>query len=85
VDAALDVLDQGDITFALLDVNLGRETSLAVAEQVWSDGIPAVLATGYGAQENLLRDFPPLPVLSKPFSIQEIRDVLRHFREINGG
>ncbi len=85
VDAALQALDRGDVTFALLDVNLGGETSLAVAEQVWSDGIPAVLATGYGANEELLTDFPPLPVLSKPYTVAEIKDVLRHFRDRNGG
>ncbi len=79
VDSALEVLDRGDVTFALLDVNLGSETSLAVAEQLWVDGIPAVLATGYGANEDLLADFPPLPVLSKPYTVAEIKDVLRHF------
>ncbi len=85
VDAALDALDKGDVTFALLDVNLGSETSLPVAEQLWIDGIPAVLATGYGANEDMLNEFPPLPVLSKPYTVAEIKDVLRHFRDRHHG
>lgn len=85
VEAAMDALDRGAVTFALLDVNLGSETSLAVAEQLWSDGIPAVLATGYGANEDLLNDFPALPVLTKPYTVAEIKDVLRHFRDRRSG
>ena len=81
VEAALDRLDEGDVTFALLDVNLGPETSLAVAEQLYSDGIPAVLATGYSAQEKVLADFPPLPILTKPYTADDLRDVLREFRD----
>ncbi|THH37066.1 hybrid sensor histidine kinase/response regulator [Aliishimia ponticola] len=81
VDAAFEALDSGEITFALLDINLGGETSLAVAEQIWNDGIPAALATGYGGDEDLLAEYPPLPVLTKPFTLADIRQALRVFRD----
>lgn len=79
VESALNALDQGEITFALLDVNLGPETSRVVAEQVWNDGIPAALATGYGANPEILKDFPPLPVVSKPYALADLRKTLQHY------
>ncbi len=85
VEAALTALDEGDVSFALVDVNLGPETSLAVAEQLWNDGIPSVLATGYGSNEIMLADFPPMPVLTKPYTLADIKEVLRKFRDAEIG
>ncbi len=79
VESALNALDQGEISFALLDVDLGSERSLAVAEQVWNDGIPAALATGYGSNPKILADFPPLPVIRKPYSFADLRKTLQHY------
>ncbi|HQS13647.1 HWE histidine kinase domain-containing protein [Reyranella sp.] len=54
--------------FALLDINLGRETSFAVAEHLDSLGIPFVFTTGYG--EDIA--FPPkllgVPRIRKPYT-----------------
>ncbi|WP_428685803.1 HWE histidine kinase domain-containing protein [Reyranella sp.] len=54
--------------FALLDINLGRETSFVVAEHLDSLGIPFVFTTGYG--EDIA--FPPkllgVPRIRKPYS-----------------
>jgi light-regulated signal transduction histidine kinase (bacteriophytochrome)/CheY-like chemotaxis protein len=54
--------------FALLDINLGRETSFAVAEHLASLGIPFVFTTGYG--EDIA--FPPkllgVPRVRKPYT-----------------
>ncbi|TBR27864.1 MAG: response regulator, partial [Reyranella sp.] len=54
--------------FALLDINLGRETSFAVAEHLDSLRIPFVFTTGYG--EDIA--FPPkllgVPRIRKPYT-----------------
>ncbi|MFN4015202.1 MAG: HWE histidine kinase domain-containing protein [Reyranella sp.] len=54
--------------FALLDINLGRETSFAVAEHLASIGISFVFTTGYG--EDIA--FPPkllgVPRIRKPYT-----------------
>ena len=84
VESAFKVLDEDEVSFALLDVNLGSETSLAVAEQLWSDGIPAVLATGYGSDQDVLKEFPPLPVLTKPYDVSDLKEVLRNLRRPAG-
>ena len=54
--------------FALLDINLGRETSFLIAEHLDSLGIPFVFTTGYG--EDIA--FPPkllgVPRIRKPYT-----------------
>ena len=65
--SALRFLDTQDISMALLDVNLGDELSLAVAERCAEKGIPFVLATGYGQSGQIVDSYPKAPVLKKPF------------------
>ena len=54
VARALAVLDKGGIDCALLDVNLGGETSLPVARRLQAEGIPFAFATGYGEDSALV-------------------------------
>ncbi len=65
VNEALDLLTSHEITVAVLDVNLGKEMSLAIAERLLCDHIPFVYHTGQGA---LLGAFswPEAPIISKP-------------------
>ncbi|WP_121629814.1 HWE histidine kinase domain-containing protein [Tropicibacter alexandrii] len=64
----LAILSKRTISFALLDVNLGDETSIPIIEKCLELGIPTILATGYGASEDLLSRFPKTPVLNKPYN-----------------
>ena len=68
VSEALAHIDKSDITFALLDVNLGDETSEPVAEKLREKNIPFVFATGYGDAISMLDRFPDAPVVKKPYS-----------------
>ncbi|GIT90521.1 signal transduction histidine kinase [Jannaschia pagri] len=72
----LAVLDKQDITLALLDVNLGNETSLPVIQRCQERGIPVVLATGYGANVDILDKFPSVPILNKPYNSDGLRDTI---------
>lgn len=60
---------------ALLDVNLGNETSFEVAEPLAELGAPFGFATGYGDQ----LAFPPglarAPKLCKPYVANDIKDI----------
>ncbi|MFZ5965383.1 HWE histidine kinase domain-containing protein [Thalassococcus sp. BH17M4-6] len=64
----LAILAKHTISFALLDVNLGDETSIPIIEKCLELGLPTVLATGYGASKDLLIRFPTTPVLNKPYN-----------------
>jgi light-regulated signal transduction histidine kinase (bacteriophytochrome)/CheY-like chemotaxis protein len=70
---AMRILDQGDIEFALVDVNLGDEMSLPVVERCKAEGIPVFLATGYGANADIVSQFPGIPVIRKPYKIEHLR------------
>ncbi|MEQ9643768.1 MAG: HWE histidine kinase domain-containing protein [Alphaproteobacteria bacterium] len=67
VEAALRTLDQHEIEFAMLDVNLGNQTSRAIAERLREDGIPFAYATGYARQEMKTDMLPDVPTIRKPF------------------
>src|SRR4051794_21073625 len=50
VAGALALLDRQRPDAAVLDVNLGGESGLPVAERLEAMGVPFVFATGYGRQ-----------------------------------
>lgn len=53
---------------AVLDVNLGQETSLSLAEVLRAAGVPFIFATGYGEQLRLPDGFEQVPVVQKPYT-----------------
>ena len=71
----LNILSKHEISLALLDVNLGDETSLPVIEKCLELGICTILATGYGANADLIEKFPDIPVLSKPYNSDGLRQM----------
>ncbi|MCW1932668.1 response regulator [Pararhodobacter zhoushanensis] len=73
VAAALDWIANNPVDLALLDVNLGEEQSVPVAEALHAKGVPFVLATGYGASAELVEVYPPCPIVQKPFSAASLK------------
>ncbi|BAL73520.1 two-component response regulator [Bradyrhizobium cosmicum] len=63
--------------FALLDVELGREKSFAVAERLTAAQIPFVFVTGYGAETSIPAAFKARPRLQKPCSSDALETALR--------
>ncbi|GAM96480.1 phytochrome [alpha proteobacterium U9-1i] len=80
VGEALRLLSAARPDFAVLDVNLGSETSIAVAENLRATGIPFVFATGYGDTANIPRAMSDAGVVRKPYDgdalIAALRDAL---------
>ena len=68
VSTTLQAIEHGDVPdAAVLDVNLGGERSLRVAQRLAQDGIPFVFVTGYDS--NCLHEERTLaPILQKPFA-----------------
>lgn len=75
VSEALELLVTENPAAAVLDLNLGGENSLAVADALIARNIPFVVATGYGAA-----GLPPshrgVPVLPKPYDPSELTAML---------
>ncbi|MCK1745817.1 response regulator [Bradyrhizobium sp. 139] len=63
--------------FVLLDVELGREKSFAVAERLAAAQIPFVFVTGYGAEARIASEFNARPQLQKPCSSEALEAALR--------
>ena len=72
VDDALEIVAKEDISLAVLDINLGDQTSLPVARKLDALKIPFVLATGYGDVEGILVEYPDAPVAQKPFTSESL-------------
>ncbi len=77
VRQARDAIAAAPIDFAILDINLGSETSLTIAEELRERGTPFVFASGYGEQAQLTEAFAKDEVISKPYGKTEIADAFR--------
>jgi CheY-like chemotaxis protein len=77
VAQALDAIEKHAPDFALLDVELVRETSFAVAERLVALKIPFVFVTGYGAEARIPAEFAGRPRLQKPCSSAALEAALR--------
>lgn len=76
IAAALDELERGEFELAVLDVNLGTETSLPVADATRAKGVPTLFATGYGDQLQLPEDLAGTPVVQKPYADANLADAI---------
>ena len=68
VAAALAHLEVDRPSFAVLDYNLGREQSVAVAQRLDAMAVPFVFATGYGDTATIDDRFRDRPILTKPYT-----------------
>lgn len=67
VSRAFELLDTASPTFAILDVNIGRDPVFPVAEKLASRDVPFVFLTGL-SREKLPVEWQSYPVLSKPIN-----------------
>ena len=76
VPAALEAIAKNKPTFALLDVNLGTETSEPIAVALFELNIPFAFATGYGDATGVTKQFENIPVVQKPYGQDSISNAL---------
>ncbi len=76
VSEALHFIENETIDFAVLDVNLGTETSEVVGMRLAEAGTPFVFATGYGDRAALTEKFPNVQIVQKPYDKDSIMNVL---------
>lgn len=79
VRQALAILDRTAVDFAVLDINLGNETSEAVAHRLGETGVPFCVITGY-ADHQRPAVFAAAPCLSKPLRHEQLRAVVDDVR-----
>ena len=80
VDQAMTMIDAVAMDFALLDFTLGDDaTSVPVAARLFADGISFVYLTGHRSLP-LGGDVPVAPLLTKPFTLDQLDEALRAAR-----
>ncbi|MGY3032484.1 two-component SAPR family response regulator [Bradyrhizobium sp. USDA 4354] len=77
VTQALDAIAKRTPDFALLDVELIRETSFAIAERLIALKVPFVFVTGYGAEARIPAELVGRPRLQKPCSSDALEAALK--------
>ncbi|MDB2408021.1 GAF domain-containing protein [Jannaschia sp.] len=77
VHDAQQIIDTQTLQCAVLDVNLGAETSVEVATRLDAAGTPFVIATGYGRDGNALGGYPDVSILTKPYDLPALRAGLK--------
>ncbi|RVV98456.1 GAF domain-containing protein [Mesobaculum littorinae] len=81
---AMAALDAATPDLGVLDLNLGSETSEAVAHRLVELGVPFVFATGYDSADDAVAAFPAVPLVRKPFSAAELKQALDTARRGRG-
>lgn len=74
---ALKILERENCDAAVLDINLGSETSEVVAHTLKSNGIPFVVASGYSLSQ-YPKVFSSVPALSKPIQTERLIALLNN-------
>ncbi len=74
VTDALSAVDRLKPSFALLDLNLGNETSIPIGKRLIELAVPFIFATGYGERAPIPAELGAVPVIQKPYT----RDTIEH-------
>ena len=76
VAGAVAALDRRDFNLAVLDYDLGDETSDAVARRLAERRIPFAVATGYSDLGEHFAQIGAVNVLTKPYSKTDLGDLV---------
>ena len=76
VTQALRAIEKERPEFAVLDFNLGEESSEPVARELVRMGVPFVLATGYSAKEVDFEELGARAILKKPYDKSDLAKAL---------
>ncbi len=75
VPEALPLAESLELSFAILDVNLGEHRSFPIADVLRARGVPFFFASGYGSR-GMDGDYVGSTVLKKPFRRDELAAVI---------
>lgn len=75
VGEAMLAMDNMAFDLAVIDLVLGEESGLTVAERCFADKIPVIFATGYG-NLSLPKQFGGSLLLRKPYTLEQMEQAL---------
>ncbi len=74
--AAENIVKNEKVGFAMLDINLGTENSLELAEECQKQGIPFIFASGYGSDGHMVSIRKSALTVKKPYTINTLRSAI---------
>jgi len=57
---------------AILDAKIGEGWTTGLARRLKDHRIPFIFATGYSGSEAIFEEFPEVPIVSKPYTGEEL-------------
>jgi CheY-like chemotaxis protein len=69
--------DEQEFDFALLDLNLGQETSISVATRLHDAKVPFAFASGLDDRGQLPAMLSQYPILRKPYLLSDLERTVR--------
>jgi light-regulated signal transduction histidine kinase (bacteriophytochrome)/CheY-like chemotaxis protein len=81
VNQALGAIDRAVPSFALLDLNLGSESSIPVGMKLKELGVPFMFATGYGERAPIPEALSAAPVVQKPYTNEVVEAALARLQD----
>jgi CheY-like chemotaxis protein len=76
LEEALEAIKECPPQLALLDINLGSNTSYEIARRLMDLAIPFVFSTGYREEDAFPAPFQAVPSLRKPYTAEDLRSVM---------
>lgn len=76
VENALATLQKRPPNVAILDYNLGKETSIPIAKKLHKEEIPYMFLSGQVATVVISPDIPARPVINKPFVPEQLVELV---------
>ena len=76
-EKARALLEASPVDAAILDFNLGGDTSGAFAMELRARGIPFLFITGLTDNQRIAEQFPEAPILLKPFKEEAVVAALK--------
>jgi DNA-binding NarL/FixJ family response regulator len=74
VIAGTELLQRSAVDGAVVDINLGKESSASLTEELLARGVPVVLTTGYSV-DMLPDSLAQLPRISKPYTKNGVQEM----------
>ena len=75
-EAAIEAIAEARYDIAILDVNLGSQSSVPIAEELQRRGVPFAFATGH-SREHLDPRFHEAQVIAKPFDERTLEAAIK--------
>ncbi len=76
VSQAMQAIARAKPSFALLDINLGGESSIPVGKKLRELKVPFIFATGYGERAPVPEELAEAPIIQKPYTRETVEHAL---------